>query len=341
MNRLLILAIVLLFSVSCKKEIVKNVDVSNIKVTVSVTRFEQKFYEADKTTLSSLKNEFPYLFPVQNDSIWLNKIKDKEERELYKKSQEVFGDFENEKMQIEDLFKHLKYEHSNFESPKIITLITNLDYQNKIVYADSLLFVSLDMYLGKNSEVYQDFPVYLSQNFDKSQLVVDMAKAISNHYFVENKSRQFLDMVIGSGKQMYMIDVENKSRQFLDMVIGSGKQMYMIDSYLPSFSDAHKIGYSEAEYEWAMANESQIWKYFIENKVLYSTDSGLYDRFMAEGPFSKFYIDIDKESPGRIGVWLGWQIVRSYMNNNDVTLQQLLRTDAEEIFKNSKYKPKK
>lgn len=318
MNRLLILAIVLLFSISCNKEIAKKVDVSNIKVSVSVNRFEQKFYEADETTLSSLKNEFPYLFPAQNDSIWLNKIKDKEERELYKKSQEVFGDFENEKTQIEDLFKHVKYEHSNFESPKIITLITNLDYQNKIVYADSLLFVSLDMYLGKNSEIYQDFPVYLSQNFDKSQLVVDMAKAISNHYFVENKSRQFLDMVIGSGKEMYMID-----------------------SYLPSFSDAHKIGYSEAEYEWAMANESQIWKYFIENKVLYSTDSGLYDRFMAEGPFSKFYIDIDKESPGRIGVWLGWQIVRSYMNNNDVTLQQLLRTDAEEIFKNSKYKPKK
>ncbi|MDF1518362.1 MAG: gliding motility lipoprotein GldB, partial [Lutibacter sp.] len=57
---------------------------------------------------------------------------------------------------------------------------------------------------------------------------------------------------------------------------------------------------------------------------------------------SKFYIDIDKESPGRIGVWLGWQIVSAYMtNNNDVTLQQLLQTDAEEIFNKSKYKPKK
>ncbi|MBK5208792.1 MAG: gliding motility lipoprotein GldB, partial [Flavobacteriaceae bacterium] len=238
--------------------------------------------------------------------------------ELYKKSQAVFGDFENEKVQIEDLFKHVKYEHPNFDPPKIITLITNLDYQNKIVYADSLLFVSLDMYLGKNSEVYQDFPVYLSQNFNKSQLVVDIASAISDRYFTADKSRQFLDMVIGAGKKMYLID-----------------------RYLPSISDAQKIGYSEAEYEWAMANESQIWKYFIENKVLFSTDSGLYDRFMAEGPFSKFYIDIDKESPGRIGVWLGWQIVRSYMNNNNVTLQQLLRTDAEEIFKNSKYKPKK
>lgn len=317
MNRLLILAIILLL-VSCKKESEKKVDVSTIKVAVSVSRFEQKFYEADEKTLSSLKNEFPYLFPQQNDSIWLNKINDEDERELYKKSQEVFGDFKVEKAQIEDLFKHVKYYHSDFETPKIITLITNLDYQSKIVYADSLLFVSLDMYLGKNSEVYQDFPVYLSQNFEKSQLVVDIASAISDRYFSPDKSRQFLDMVIGAGKKMYMVD-----------------------SYLPAVSDAKKIGYNEVEYAWAMANEAQIWKYFIENKLLYSTDSKLVDRFMAEAPFSKFYIDIDKESPGRIGVWLGWQIVRSYMNHNEVTLQQLLQTNAEEIFNKSKYKPKK
>ncbi|HSQ45562.1 MAG TPA: gliding motility lipoprotein GldB [Lutibacter sp.] len=319
MNRLLILAIVLFSSISCKTEIAKKVDVSKIEVAVSVSRFEQKFYEADEKTLPQLKMEFPYLFPEQNDSIWLNKIKDKEERELYNKSQEVFGDFESEKAQIADLFKHVKYEHPNFEPPKIITLITNLDYQSKVVYADSLLFVSLDMYLGKNSEVYQDFPVYLAQNFDKSQLVVDMASAISDRYFTPEKSRQFLDMVVGAGKKLVMID-----------------------HYLPSVSNAQKIGYSEAEYAWAMANEAQIWKYFIENKLLYSTDSKLVDRFMAEAPFSKFYIDIDKESPGRIGVWLGWQIVTAYMtNNNDVTLQQLLQTDAEEIFNKSKYKPKK
>ena len=319
MNRLLILAIVLFLSISCKKDIEKKVDVSNIEVAVSVIRFEQKFYEADENTLANLKMEFPYLFPAQNDSIWLNKIKDQEERELYNKSQEVFGDFESEKLQIEDLFKHVKYEHPNFEPPKIITLITNLDYQSKVVYADSLLFVSLDMYLGKDSEVYQDFPVYLSQNFDKSHLVVDMAGAISDRYFTPENSRQFLDMVIGAGKKMVMID-----------------------HYLPSVSDAQKIRYSEAEYEWALSNESQIWKYFIENKLLYSTDSKLVDRFMADAPFSKFYIDIDKESPGRIGVWLGRQIVSAYMtNNNDVTLQQLLLTDAEEIFNKSKYKPKK
>ena len=316
MNKLIILIIILFSLVSCEKKTKLKIDVSAINAPVLIDRFEQKFYNANKETLSIVKNEYPYLFPHQNDSIWLNKIKN--EHDLYNKSQEVFKNVDNEKTQMEELFKHIKYYHSSFKHPKIITLITNLDYENKVVYADSLLFVSLDMYLGRKSEVYQDFPMYLSQNFDKSQLVVDIAKSISEHYFIPSKNRRFVDLIINEGKKMYLID-----------------------RYLPSISDAQKIGYSTDKFEWAVVNESQLWTYFIENKLLYSTDQDLQTRFIADAPFSKFYIDIDKESPGRVGVWLGWQIVRSYMNNNNVTLQQLLQTNTEEIFKKSKYKPKK
>jgi uncharacterized protein YjaZ len=124
-------------------------------------------------------------------------------------------------------------------------------------------------------------------------------------------------------------------------MINEGKKLYLLDSYLPDVSDAQKIGYSNDEIEWVTLNETQIWTYFIENNLLYSTDYQLNKRFIENAPFSKFYINIDKESPGRVGVWLGWQIVRSYMNNNNVTLQQLLQTNANEIFKKSKYKPKK
>ena len=318
MKKLIVLISILSVLVSCKNEEIKKVAISGIEVTVLIDRFEQQFYNANEQTLPVLKNKYPYLFPPQNDSIWLNKINNVEEKELFQKSQIVFSDFNTEKSEIELLFKHIKYYHSSFKSPKIITLITNLDYQNKVMYADSLLFVSLDMYLGKKSEVYQDFPMYLAQNFDKSHLVVDIAKAIGETYLIPTKSRQFIDVMISEGKKMYLID-----------------------SYLPLVSDAKKIGYSESKYQWTVANEAQTWKYFVENKLLYSTDSKLYKRFIADAPFSKFYIDIDKESPGKIGVWLGWQIVRSYMNNNSVTLQQLLQTNAEEIFKKSKYKPKK
>ena len=319
MTKILTLSIVLLSLLSCSKNTVQKIDVSKIEVTVEVDRFEQKFYTTTIETLPKLKSEYPYLFPTQNhDSVWIQKINNAEEKELSKRSEEVFKDFKNEKTQLEDLFKYIKYYHPSFKEPKTITLITNLDYQSKVMYADSLLFISLDMYLGRKSEVYQDFPMYLAQNFDKSHLIVDVTESIRNTYFVTSRSRQFIDLIIDEGKKMYMLD-----------------------AYLPTLSDAEKMGYTIENLNWVEANEAQMWKYFIENKLLYSTDSNLITRFITDAPFSKFYIDIDKESPGRVGVWLGWQIVRSYMSNNNVTLQQLLQTNAETIFKQSKYKPKK
>lgn len=319
MKKLLIIAIVLLLMFSCKQKSKIDIDVSKIEVNVVIERFEKKFYNQTEKTLPTLKKEFPYLFPVQNsDSVWVQKIRDLKENELNDSAQAVFKTMDIEKTDIESLFKHIKYYNPNFIAPKIITLITNLDYENKVIYADSLLLVSLDMYLGKNSQFYKDFPDYISRNFDKSQLVVDIANEIGTTYFYSSKKRQFIDVLIDEGKRMYELDC-----------------------FLPKVSDASKIGYLQEEIEWATINEAQIWKYFIENKLLYSSDPKLTSRFIANAPFSKFFIDIDKESPGRIGVWLGWQIVRSYMKNNNVTLQQLLNTDAEEIFKNSKYKPKK
>lgn len=319
MNKIISVLIILLAVVSCTTTTKKQIDVSKIKVTVSVDRFEEEFYVATQESLPKLKAAYPFLFPVQNpDSVWLNRIQNVKEIELYKKSQLVFGNFDSEKAEISDLFKHIKYYHPRFKVPKIVTLITNLDYQNNVMFTKEYLFISLDLFLGKNDAVYDGFPLYLAQNFEKSQLPVAIAKAVG---------LQFMKPEIG--------------RQFIDVIVNEGKKMYLLDCYLPLKTDAQKMGYSTDELNWAVANETQIWKYFIENKFLYSTDTDLYTRFVAKAPFSKFYIDIDKESPGKIGVWLGWQIVRSYMNNNNVTLQQLLQTNAEEIFKKSKYKPKK
>jgi len=316
MNRYYIPIFILLVLASCSDTPKKDIDVSNIKTKVVVNRFEQQFYTATKETLPKLEKKYPYLFPEKNDSIWLAKIKN--EQELYKKSQKVFGDFSNEKSQINNLFKHVKYYYPNFKSPKIITLITNLDYESKVIYADSLLFISLDMYLGTKDKVYNDFPEYLKQNYNKSQLVVDVAKAISDKYYRQKRERLFLNNCIIQGKKKYLLD-----------------------AFLPMASDEEKMGYTKDQLEWAKANELPIWTYFMEKDLLFSSNSSLYKRFIADAPFSKFYLNIDNESPGRIGSWIGWQIVRSYMKNNNVTLQQLLQTKAEEIFKKSKYKPHK
>lgn len=319
MRKIIGIVCIIFSIISCGTDIKTDLDLMGIDAQVKVDRFEQKFYKANKQTISALKSEYPFLFPNQTpDSIWLSKINSSEELELLKISQENFKDFESESLQLEDLFKHIKYYHPVFKEPKVITLITNLDYENRVMYADSLLFISLDMYFGAKSPVYHDFPIYLSNNFDKKQLIVDVSNAIGERFMTYNRNRQFIHLMIAEGKKIYQSE-----------------------RYLPSCTDSQLMGYTDDEISWVSANESQLWKYFIENSLLYSTDYQLVSRFIEDAPFSKFYINIDKESPGRIGVWLGWQIVQSYMKNNNVTLQQLLKESEENIFLKSKYKPKK
>ena len=318
MYRYQLVLLILSLLVSCNRDSRPKVDTSHIKDTIYIDRFDQKFYAAD-VDLDALKNVYPYLFPVQyQDSIWYARMASEEELELARAVNTVFGALNEERKALEQLFKNVKYYHGDFEFPKVITLITNLDYQSKVIYADSLMFVSLDMYLGQDEQYYNEFPKYLSRNFKKEQMPVDVAKEIAARFVPLSRNRPFINTLIEEGKKMYLTDL-----------------------YLPELSDDGKMGYRPEDAQWLKTNEEEIWKYFIENKLLYSTEKDLYARFIDAAPFSKFYIDIDKESPGSVGIWLGWQIVRSFMKNNDVALQKMLQMPADEIFNNSKYKPKK
>ena len=134
---------------------------------------------------------------------------------------------------------------------------------------------------------------------------------------------------------------QGKQRRFVDQMISFGKQLYLKDLFMPFKSEASRIGYSEEEYTWAQLNESEIWSYFVDRDLLFSTDTSLSNRFIAQAPFSKFYLELDNESPGMLGRYLGWQIVRQFMENNDVSLRELSTISGEELYKKSKYKPVK
>lgn len=141
--------------------------------------------------------------------------------------------------------------------------------------------------------------------------------------------------------QKKVVPYPTRDRTFLGQLVYYGKELYVKDKLIPFVTDAEKIKYSQEDLDWAFVNEEQIWRNYIQNQYLYSTDKNLNKRFLDPAPFSKFQLELDSESPGRLGRFLGWQIVRSFMNNNEVTFQQMLNLSAEEIFKKSNYKPKR
>jgi len=91
---------------------------------------------------------------------------------------------------------------------------------------------------------------------------------------------------------------------------------------------------------WATNNQEFVWRYFVENNLLFNTDKNISKRFLDDAPFSKFYLTNDKDSPGRIGAFIGYKIVSAYVKNNNKNLIEMLRTPNDLLFKQSKYKPK-
>ena len=195
-------------------------DISDINAEVVVHRFEQDFYSADPSDLEALKEKYTLLFPEQTpDSVWKAKITDPDEQELFRAVNTRYVDFRKESEQLSDLFKHIKYYYPTFKEPEVYTVMSNIDYQNSVIYVDSLLFISLDVFLGADKEVYQDFPEYIKQNFTKNHLIVAVAKA-----FAEREIKRSTD------------------RTFVSRMIQRGKLYYLLDRFLPKVEDALKIG---------------------------------------------------------------------------------------------------
>lgn len=307
----------LLLSCEQKSKVEKAIEETPVDV-VKVERFDKEFFETSPKDLPNLKKKYPYFFsPKIDDTVWTNKMQAPIWREVYTEVQKKYPSTEGIQNEVETLVQHMKYYFPKTKTPKVITLISDMDYTNKVIYADSLVLISLELYLGKEHKFYT-FPKYLKQNFEERQVMPDVVKSFSFRKIAPPTDKNLLSQMIYFGKELYLKDL-----------------------LLPEYSDAEKMGYTPEEIVWCQENESYIWRYFIEREMLFSDEQKLASRFVDPAPFSKFYLEIDNESPGQVGSWIGWQIVRSYMENNDSKVDQMLKMDAKEIFEKSKYKPKK
>lgn len=315
--------LIFLFSllfVSCDKKSKVEKAVEEIPVQMNLFRFEQAFFDSKPADLQQVKAEFPDFFPEETpDDVWLEKLQNPQWRELYTEVEKKYKNFNEKQTEIEDVFKHIKYYFPTVQTPKIYTAIGEMDYNNKVIYANDKLIIALELFLGNKHKFYVDFPEYIRQNFEEKQMLPEIASSFAFGVVPPPTDKTLLSEMIYNGKMLYLKDILlNKD-----------------------FTDSEKIGYTPEQIAWSQENEAFIWTYFIEKQLLYSSDSKLANRFINLAPFSKFYLEIDNESPGRIGQWIGWQIVRSFMEKNEVSVQNMLKMNTNELFEKSKYKPKK
>lgn len=320
MKNILFAVFVTILIFSCKDKNKQEKAIADINIDIAVERFDQFFGNAKEGDLPKIKQAYPFMFSGKyEDSFWITKMNDTLQQELVMEVGEKFQKLDDVEFEIERLFNHLKYYFPEFKSPRIITTTSNVDYRNKVIITDTIALIALDTYLGKGHYFYEGIQNFIKRDFEDDLIVVDMAKEYSKRYIYQPQRKTLLDEMIYFGKQLYFKDV-----------------------MVPNKTEAQRIGYTNEELDWARTNEHYIWRYFVERELLYSTDAKLPNRFINPAPFSKFYLEeIDINSPGRIGQYIGWQIVKAYMKNNTISLKEMLQTQPQDIFNNSKFKPRK
>ena len=285
---------------------------------IEVVRFEKLFYNSDSADLNQIKNKYPFFFPDSYpDSVWLNRLQDPIQLEIFN---EITTQYDSVIFLEKGLFKFFKRHKElvdKFITPKVITINTDIDYRNKVILADSLLLIGLDNYLGPNHKFYDGIPEYIKEDFTIPGIFSDVAEKYAYANIPRIEFYTFLDKIIYYGKVLYYKD-------------------FTLD-----IEDRYKIGYSKVKMKWAKENEYFVWTYFIENNILFNPDNNLESRFINDSPFSRFYLEIDNESSEMIGKYIGWQIVKSYMKNNETSLKNMLNKSPIDIYNNSKYKPQK
>jgi hypothetical protein len=176
--------------------------------------------------------------------------------------------------------------------------------------------------MGKNFSWYQSeagqqlYPAYISRRFQKEYISVNSIKTIIDDMYPNNSA----------GKPL------------VEQMVEAGKRLFLLDYLLPEIHDTLKTGYTKAQLEGAYNYESSIWEFFLQNDLLYAIDPALTKDYMNDSPNTSV---LGEASPGFIGQFVGWQIVKKWVDKNEkVTLEQLMNTDAKTIFEQSKYKPK-
>lgn len=235
---------------------------------------------------------------------------------LAAETKKVFGDLSALKREFESAFTNLKYYYPDFTPPRIQTVISGLD--TDLYVSDSLIVVSLDFYLGRGAKYRPKYYEYILRKYDPDDIVPSCM------------------LIYGISPRFNKSDPTDKT-VLADMMV-YGKSFYFAKRMLPCVADSVLIWYTPAEIKGSRENEDLIWKRFVESQVLYSTSHKVKQDYLGERPVT---IQVGEKCPGRIGQWIGWQIVNRYADRNpEQSLPEIMgQEQAERLFKSSAYKP--
>jgi hypothetical protein len=336
----------LLFIYSCGQK--SGPDVSHINVELKTIRFEKEFFAIDTNNISNsldrIYTRYPGFFsdfsqhilglPPINDSGMqvISSIKRflHDYRPVYDSVEIKFPDFAEQEKEIINGLKHVKFYFPEYPLPsRLITFVGPMDafFQGSTGgYGDVIttdgLGIGLQLHMGSNFSMYNSemglslFPTYISRKFSPEYIPVNSIKNIIDDLFPE----------------------QGADKTLIEQMVEKGKRIYLTDKLLPDMRDTLKIGYTDIQLKGCYKNEGMIWNYFIKNGLVFNNDPSLIKNYIGESPNTP---EFGEAAPGNIGLFVGWQIVKKFMEKNaSMPLTSLMQTDAKKIFEESRYRPR-
>ncbi|PZX49314.1 gliding motility-associated lipoprotein GldB [Algoriphagus ratkowskyi] len=302
-------------------------EILNQDLTLKINRIDKDFFNAKNASdFNFLIEEHPefakeylqvdlYPSPDSLATELLRVHQDSAMRVLFDSVEHVYSDFSDVEKELETAFKAITYYFPEFQIPEVYTFVSG--FNSDLIVTDEMIVIGLDYFLPPSHTFQPELPRYMAERYDKPFIVPMIVMAISARFNETNPTDNTL----------------------LAEMIYYGKTYHFTKAILPCTSDQYIIGYTPEAISESFDNEELIWSHFVENELLYITNPFEIRKYIGEAPFTDA---ISTNAPGRLGRWLGWNIVDDYQFNQDVTLEELMaEPDAEKIFRESGYRPRK
>ena len=231
------------------------------------------------------------------------------------REQEVFADVHALEQALGKAFARIRHLYPDTEIPAIYLFISG--FQTPIYFNDELIGIGADMYLGSDYEYY-------------NRVVYDYQK--------QTMRPECIPVDIISAYLFRTIPYTSTKSRLLDQMIYRGKVMYLTAQIFDQLPGYEVMGWTKAQWQWCERYERDIWHLVMDKRDLFKTESLVLTSYLNDGPFTS---EVSQDAPGRLGIWLGWRIVQSYMEQHpEVSLQALMaEPDAQMILEESNYRP--
>ena len=316
--------VVLGLFISCGE---KRPDISGLKKPIQLNRLDKKIYSCrSKQELSELvKKErgsldlFYNLSSLPSDTLLTNilwaRIENPSIDSFYNQYLLEFSNLDWLEEECSDLFAHIKFYYPEFNEPKL-SVIFSAYLDRDIVINESEIIISLDFFIGDEVRYKARLPEYMSRRYQPPNLV---------------------PMFLGLGLSQNFNEVSSADQSLLAEMIYYGKSHFFVSMVDPDLPDSINFGYSAGEIESVNQGFEEIWSYFVERDLLFTTNFSEINRYVGERPA---VLEISPDCPGRIGRFIGYQIVKSYFENSGIELSELMQeSDAQKIFRESGFNP--